>query len=233
MRASALTGVAAATTALAVILSGCGSDSKPAASSSSSSSSEKSSGKKSSTSKKSTATPQSSAGGQTIADYINTSGIVQTTTAPGEEGAPDISLPIPEGWVLRNEDLPDGAYGGIAYTGPDANAFAPTIFSYLSKLTGNVDPGKILELAPNEVLGLDGYESVAEGAPSQLGGFDAYELAGTYSQEGKPTFVAQKTVVIPGQDGIFLLQLNAYSVPEQQEILGTAMGQIDAETTIE
>ena len=67
----------------------------------------------------------------------------------------------------------------------------------------------------------------------KLSGFDAFEVAGTASIEGKPTFIAQKTVVIPGNDGaLYLLQLNAYSTPEQQGTLGTAMGLINNETTI-
>ena len=77
MRASALTGVAAAVTAFAVILSGCGSDTKTATSSDSSTS-KSSSSKETTTSKKPkvSETTEAAAGpNPTIADYIKKNNI--------------------------------------------------------------------------------------------------------------------------------------------------------------
>src|SRR4051794_1080367 len=112
MRTSALTGAAAAVAVLAVVLSGCGSDTKTTTSSSSSTSSKSS---ETSTSKKPTSTA-AAAPGQTVAEFIKTSGIEQTTVSPGEDGAPNVALPTPEGWETTSEGLPDGSYGGIRYT---------------------------------------------------------------------------------------------------------------------
>jgi hypothetical protein len=215
---------AATLAALALLLSGCGSDSKTESSSSSSTASSS----KSSESKAPAPPPN-----QTVADYIKTGGITQIVANSGVDGAPIVNLPIPEGWVQIKEGLPEGSYGGIGYTGPDAaQEFPPTIFAYLSRLDGPADPAKILELAPNELRSLQGYAATSPGAPGKLGGFDAYELAGTALLEGAPRFIAQKTVVIPGPGSLYLLLLNAYSTPEQQDKLGMAMGQVDAETTI-
>ena len=229
MRTSALTGAAAAVTALAVVLSGCGSDTKTTTSSSSSTSSKSS---ETSTSKKPTATAAAEAD-QTVAEFIKSNNIKQTTVSPGEEGAPNVALPTPEGWETTTENLPDGSYGGIRYTAPDADPAAPlAIFAYLSRLEGNFNEQTLLELAPNDFRSLDKAEESSSGR-EKLSGFDAFEVAGTASIEGKPTFIAQKTVVIPGNDGaLYLLQLNAYSTPEQQGTLGTAMGLINNETTI-
>ena len=41
-----------------------------------------------------------------------------------------------------------------------------------------------------------------------------------------------KIVVFSGNDRVFLLQLNGYSLPDQQNILGPALDAIDAGTTI-
>ena len=91
MRASALTGVAAAVTALAVVLSGCGSDTKTATSSSSSTESSMASSSQASTSKKPTvaALAQDAAGpNPTIASYIKDNGITETAVHMGDPGAP-------------------------------------------------------------------------------------------------------------------------------------------------
>jgi hypothetical protein len=44
--------------------------------------------------------------------------------------------------------------------------------------------------------------------------------------------VAQKTVVIPGADGLYVLQLNADGLEDQAEIVGSATNMIDEQTTI-
>ena len=85
----------------------------------------------------------------------------------------------------------------------------------MSKLTGNVDPAKILEFAPGEIKNLPGYEGGAEGSPSKLGGFDATQIGGTYTKDGVKRAIAQKTVVIPGKDGLYVLQLNADGLEDQ------------------
>ncbi len=43
----------------------------------------------------------------------------------------------------------------------------PTIIALVSKLTGNVDPAKILEFAPGEIQNLPGYEGGNAGQPEQ------------------------------------------------------------------
>lgn len=232
MRSSALTGLAAAMTALAVVMSGCSGDPKPSASSSSSS--EKSSeSEKSSKSKTPTSTKEAAPEGQTISEYIEENEIVQTYLEPGQDGAPIVDLPVPEGWEITKEDLPEGAYAAIVYTAPDADPeFAPVIFSSLSKLEGDVDPAVLLELAPNELLAEETFVPGDNGQPGKLGGYDAFEIAGTVDLEGTPAFAAQKTVVIPGPDALFMLQLGAISTEGQQDKLGRAVGQIEAQTTI-
>ena len=50
--------------------------------------------------------------------------------------------------------------------------------------------------------------------------------------DGETKVVAQKTVVIPGADGLYVLQLNADGLENQDEIIGAATNVIDAETTI-
>lgn len=230
MRSSMLTGAAAAAAALALVLTGCGSDTKTAESSSTSAESSTTSSTSSAAETTSEAAPAPA--GQTVAEYINENGITQTVVEPGGEGVPMVDLPTPEGWVTTQEGLPEGSYGGVRYTGPDANPeFPPTIFAYLSRLDGDVDPATLLSLAGNELKGLPDYQG-NDGAPGTLSGFEAYEIAGVATLEGAPRFVAQKTVMIPGADGLYMLLLNAYSMPDQQAILGTAMGQIENGTTI-
>ena len=71
-----------------------------------------------------------------------------------------------------------------------------------------------------------------EGETSTLGEYPAYQLGGTWTQDGQSKIVAQKTVVIPGTDGLYVLQLNADGLEDQSEIVGAATNAIDDQTKI-
>jgi hypothetical protein len=235
MRASALTGAAAAFTALAVVLSGCGSDTKTATSSSSSTS--KSSSSEPTTSKKpkvpETTEAEAAGPNPTIADYIKENNIRETGIKMGDPNAPAVNLPVPDGWKpLSPEEAPDYAYGAIIYTGAEFESDPPNIVALMSKLDGDVDPQKIIDLAPGELNNLPGYAPGNEGETSTLGDYPAYVLGGTYTRDGATRFIAQKTVVIPAADGLYVLQLNVDGPEAAGEVLGAATEKIDSDTTI-
>jgi hypothetical protein len=234
MKASALTGVAAAVTALAVVLSGCGSDTKAASSSSSTS---KSSSSEATTSKKpkvpETTEAEAPGPNPTIADYIKENNIKETGIKMGDPSAPAVNLPVPDGWQpLTAEEAPDYAYGAIVYTGPEFESDPPNIVALMSKLTGNVDPQQIIDLAPGELNNLPDYKPGNEGETSTLGDYPAYVLGGTYTRDGATRFIAQKTVVIPAADGLYVLQLNVDGPDAAGDVLGAATDKIDSDTTI-
>jgi probable lipoprotein LpqN len=233
MRSSALTGAAAAVAALAVVLSGCGSDTKTAASSSSEASTSSSA---TTTSKKPrvSETPEEVAGpNPTIADYIKDNGIQEAGVKMGDPDAPAVNLPVPEGWEpLPPEQAPEYAYGAIVYTGPEFEADPPNIVALMSKLSGDVDPQKIIDLAPGELNNLPDYKPGNEGETSTLGDYPAYVLGGTYTRDGATRFIAQKTVVIPAADGLYVLQLNVDGPDAAGDVLASATEKIDSDTTI-
>jgi hypothetical protein len=168
-----------------------------------------------------------------IPDYIKQNGITETPVKRGDPGSPEINLPVPPGWEDLGPQTPAWAWGGMKFTGdPAMAAHPPTIIALLSKLSGNVDPAKILEYAPGEMKNLPGYEGDGVGSASTLGGFDAWQVGGTYMLNGAKRAVAQKTVNIPGADGLFVLQLNADGTEDQMGILMDASGVIDEQTTI-
>jgi hypothetical protein len=102
----------------------------------------------------------------------------------------------------------------------------------VSKLTGNVDPKKVLEFAPGEIRNLPGFDGGNEGEPDTLSGFEAVQVGGTYTKDGVVRAIAQKTVVIPGQDGLYVLQLNADGLEDQIGALMDATSAIDEQTKI-
>jgi hypothetical protein len=223
-------GTAIAVVALGLALAGCGSDTKSAPSSSASSSnSSKSSSAKSSSAAPST--PAQAGKNETIADYIKESGITETPVKRGEPGTPTLDLPIPAGWEDAGAKTPDYAWGAIVSTDPTMAADPPSIVALMSKLTGDVDPAKILEYAPGELKNLPGFEG-GDGNTSTLGGFDAYQIGGSYVKDGAKRMIAQKTVVIPSKGDVFVLQLNADGLEEQMGPLMDATSQIDEKTTI-
>lgn len=231
MKRTAISGTAAIAAAVAIMLSACGSDTKAEPSASASSAPATSAN---ASSKSNVALRDEDAKGPspTIATYIAENNLHETPVKKGDPGAPRIDLPAPDGWKTAGDDTPDWAYGAIVYSGAESTEYTPSIVALVSKLTGNVDPQKILGLAPGELQNLPGWKATNEGGPSTLGEYQAYQLGGTWTQDGQTKVVAQKTVVIPGNDGLYVLQLNADGLEDQAQIVGAATDVIDAQTKI-
>lgn len=217
-------GIAIMAVIVGIALAGCGSDEKKDEASTSAKASSSSSAAPSTTK-----APYA----QTIPEYIKQNGITEAPVKRGDPGSPDIILPFPPGWEDLGPATPAWAWGGIKFTGdPAMAANPPTIIALLSKLTGNVEAAKIFEYAPGEMKNLPGYEGDGVGSASKLGGFDAWQIGGTYIKDGVKHAVAQKTVVIPAADGVFVLQLNADGTEDQMGVLMDATNIIDEQTTI-
>jgi hypothetical protein len=237
MKASALTGVAAAATALAVVLAGCGGSDSKTASNSSSASSSSSTSSSTTTSATKTKVPETTtevAGpNPTIADYIKENNIQETGIKMGDPSAPAVNLPVPDGWQpLSPEEAPDYAYGAIIDTAPEFAGDPPNIVALMSKLTGDVDPEQIIKLAPGELNNLPDYKPGNPGQPSKLADYDAYVLGGSYTRDGATRFIAQKTVLIPAPDGLYVLQLNVDGPQAATDAINAATEKIDSDTTV-
>ncbi|WP_029110920.1 LpqN/LpqT family lipoprotein [Mycobacterium sp. URHD0025] len=168
----------------------------------------------------------------TIVDYIRDNKITETPVHRGDPGTPMLDLPIPEGWQDATSTAPEWAWSAMVSTDPEFAADPPSIIALMSKLTGDVDQAKILEYAPNEIRNLPGYQNQGDGSADQLSGFDAYQIGGTYVKDGATRLIAQKTVVIPGSDGLFVLQFNADGTEDQMVPLMDATTTIDEQTVI-
>ena len=225
--------VAVAALGLGIGLTGCGSDSETAATPADTTSAEATS--EAATSEQASPTPGPPKGANyTIANYIRENGITETPVKRGDPGAPTINLPVPPGWQDAGAQAPPWAYQAMASVDPaiTGDGAPASIIALVSKLTGNVDPEKVLEFASGELNNMPGFQGARTGNPSELGGFDAVQLGGTYLKDGVTRAIAQKTVVIPGQDGLFVLQLNADGREDQMPALMDATSVIDEQTTI-
>ncbi len=139
--------MAAIAAALAVVLSGCGSDTKtePSTSTSASKTTSETTSKKAAPSSKPKVAPrdEDAAGpNPTIASYIKENNIQEAPVKRGDPGSPTIDLPVPEGWEPAGEDTPEWAYGAIVYTGPEAGEYTPSIVALVSKLTRKCRPAE-------------------------------------------------------------------------------------------
>jgi Probable lipoprotein LpqN len=168
----------------------------------------------------------------TIASYVQQNGITDTPVHPGDPGAPTIHLPIPDGWADAGRDTPATDYWAIVDNGPEAAKYTPSIVAIVSKLVGNVDKQKILDLAPGELKNLPGFKPMGDGSTTTVAGFPAYQLGGTWVQDGQTKAVAQKTAVIPASDGVYLLRLNADFLEDQGALALPATITIDEQMTI-
>jgi hypothetical protein len=223
-------GVAAiAALALGIGLSGCGSDS---ATDTTTTGAPSAASESPATSAESTTPPAAPGSGMTIDQYAEENGIVVTPVLKGDPGAPTITLPIPEGWGEAGPDGPAGAYDALIYTAPPPSPSPPTIVALVTKLTGDVDPAKVTEYAPNEMRNLPGFQGPDVGQKSDLGGFEATQIGGYYTKDGVNRLIAQKTVIIPSQDGLFVLKITADGGEDLAMQMMDATAAIDDQTTI-
>jgi hypothetical protein len=170
---------------------------------------------------------------KTIADYINENKIIETPFDKDAPGAPVFDFPTPPDWALAGEQTPEWAYGAIVYQKPVNPEDPPFVLAIISKLTGDVDPAKILEFAPGLLQNLPGYEQDGDVEKTTLSGFDGVEFQASYLKGEERRYIAQATVVIPGKDGaIFVLQLNADAPKDQGQVVRDAATVINAETKI-
>lgn len=229
-RLTAVAGAGITVVAMSLALVGCGSDTKTEEKTSA----EKTTTSETTTSKETTTsaapTPEAAGPNKTIQDYIKENNIQETVIKRGDPG-PTIDLPVPDGWKAT-ESLPEAPYGAIVYEKTESPDNPPRILAIFSKLTGNVDQREILALAPGELRNLPGYDGPTEGKEDKLDGYDATVIGGTYEQDGKKGMIAQKTVVIPADDGVYVLQLNAYSTEAESNILMDGTSVIDEQTKI-
>ncbi|MGA9489667.1 MAG: LpqN/LpqT family lipoprotein [Mycobacterium sp.] len=168
----------------------------------------------------------------TIASYIQQNGITETAVHRGDPGAPTIDLPIPDGWAAAGPDTPATAYWAIVDTGPEAAKYTPSIVATVSKLVGNVDQQKLLDLASGELKNLPGFKPMGDGATGTLANFPASQFGGTWTQGAQSRAVAQKTVVIPASGAVYLLRLNADCLEDQIGQALPATITIDEKATI-
>lgn len=229
MRTSALTGIAASTAALALVLAGCGSQAGPATSPSTSSAQAAPSSAK-------LAKPvQNDGPNPTVADYLREHKITEDQVHRGDAGAPKIDLPTPQGWKAAGDDNPDWAYDSIIYSGPTVGKdtdYTPSIIALLSKLTGPVDAKALLAVAPGELQNLPGFKATGPGTATALGAYPAYQSAGTWTADGKTKFVAQQTVVIPAKGATYVLQLNSDGMADQAALVQAATVLVDQQTKV-
>lgn len=170
--------------------------------------------------------------GATLHQYIVDNKIAEVPFKKDEPGTPTIEFPFSPDWSPAGDLTPDWAYGAIFYNKAPDPKDPPFMYAIGSKLTGNIDPEKVLELAPGQLNELPDF--TPRGAPQRdkVGGFDAIDYVGTYVWEGEARSVGQQTIVIPGKDALFVLQLNGDTPAGQEQAVIDAADLIRQQTTI-
>jgi hypothetical protein len=235
-RTAAVNGVAVGIVALSIGLVGCSSGSTPSSSNTTSSTASTATSAAPTT----TAKPQSKVAPRTtvpgpnptIASYLQQNGGTETPVHRGDPGAPTINFPIPDGWADAGADTPPNAFWAIVDNGPEAAKYTPSIVATVTKLSGDIDPQKLLDLAPGELKNLPGFQPKGDGSEDALADFPANEFGGTWTDGGQTKAVAQKTVVITKGDDVYLLRLNIDCLADQMDQVIPATSTIDDKTTI-
>ena len=172
--------------------------------------------------------------GATLHQYIVDNKIAEVPIKPDEPGTPKISFPFPTDWRAAGDQKPDWAYGAIVYDKAKDPTDPPFLYAIASKLTGNVEPNKILDLAGGQLNDLPEFKPVEGTAPkrTKFDGYDAVSYTGTYTWEGNRRAVGQETIVIPGNGALFVLQLNGEAPAGQEQVVIDAARLIREQTKI-
>ncbi len=168
----------------------------------------------------------------TLNEYIDANEIDEYPIMPGDPGTPEVDFPLPPDWRVAGDEKPDWAYGAIIYDKAVDPGEPPYMYAIGVKLTGDVDPAKILEYAPGQLNDFPEFEALGEPKANSLGGFEAVDYVGTYVRDGEPWAVGQRTVVIPGKDALFVLQINAEAPQAQKDVVVDAIKIISEQTEI-
>lgn len=170
--------------------------------------------------------------GANLNAYIVANKIAEIPFKKDDPGTPKIEFPFPPDWSPAGDRTPDWAYGAIVYDKAPDPENPPFIYAIASKLTGNVDPAKILELAPGQLNELPEFTPREAPHSDKVGGYDAIDYVGTYVWEGSKRAVGQQTIVIPGKDAVFVMQLNAEAPTGQEQPVVDAIKLIREQTKI-
>jgi hypothetical protein len=172
----------------------------------------------------------------TITDYIEQNNLTPVQVKPGDPTAPVVKLPVLPNWRPAGPATPAYAYGALVDTNPEFGEDPPTIVVVYSKMPMDTDPAEILDLAPNEVQNLPDFNaefgSSTEPTREKLAGFESVRFGGSYVRDGIGRLIAQKTTVIPGKDGLYVLQINLDGRDDSIVDLVEAGTAIDKFTTI-
>ena len=170
--------------------------------------------------------------GANLNAYIVANKIAEVPFKKDDPGTPKIEFPFPPDCAPAGDRTPDWAYGAIVYTKAQDPENPPFMYAIASKLTGNVDPAKILELAPGQLNELPGFVPREAPHSDKVSGFDAIDYVGSYMWEGQRRLVGQQTIVIPGKDALFVLQLNGEAPEGQGQPVVDAVKLINEQTKI-
>ena len=170
--------------------------------------------------------------GANLHQYIVDNGIAEIPFKKGEPATPTIAFPFPPDWSSAGDKTPDWAYGAIIYSKAVDPSDPPFMYAIGSKLTGNVDREKILQLAPGQLNELPQFKAREAPQRDKVGGFDAIDYVGTYVWQGQSRAVGQQTIVIPGKDALFVLQLNGEAPKGQEQAVIDAAKTIREQTQI-
>ncbi len=170
--------------------------------------------------------------GANLNAYIVANNIAEVPFKKDEPGTPKIEFPLPPDWAPAGDRTPDWAYGAIVYTKAADPENPQFMYAIASKLTGNVDPAKILELAPGQLNELPEFTPREAPHSDKVGGYDAIDYVGSYMWEGQRRLVGQQTIVIPGNDALFVLQINGEAPDGQGQPVVDAIKLMNEQTKI-
>jgi hypothetical protein len=156
---------------------------------------------------------------ETVAEFLQRSGISATPILPGADAPLTAEIDVPEGWQAPEtveDEVPD-AYRVLVGEQWRGDGFVPLAVLKVSELSGPVDPDELLARAPGELenLPLFGY---GPDTSEEISGYPAYGLNGSYFDEKLASMTITKlTVVVDAQTKPYLVELTVNGLAKDSD----------------
>ncbi|SUA73355.1 Probable lipoprotein LpqN [Nocardia otitidiscaviarum] len=146
-------------------------------------------------------TPTGPDGLPSIAEYLASAGVQVESVAPEAPGAPQISIPVPEGWQQMNPAQFPGAYGVWA-TAPEGG-WADNAVVLVAKFSEPMDSSKLLECGFTDARRLPEWQEL-DTHTGEFNGFPSSAITGTYVVAPMTLWAYNRYVIVEDR---YLVQL--------------------------
>ncbi|MBB5912733.1 hypothetical protein BJY24_001600 [Nocardia transvalensis] len=140
----------------------------------------------------------------TIAEYLDAADVVAEPVEPDTDGAPVVSIGVPDGWQRMAAESFPGAYGVWAKAPEDG--WADNAVVLVVRLSRPMDPETLLACGFTDARRLPVWEEL-DTHTGRFGGYPSAAITGTYAISPLTLWAYNRYTIIESDTGQYLVQL--------------------------